>query len=74
MPPGSATKKYFKITINDGRIVTLEVETIDSASGPALIERVSFSFNKIEVEYVPQGNDGIGQGGTVFQDQWGESS
>jgi type VI protein secretion system component Hcp len=31
---------------------------------------VSFSFNKIEVEYVPQGKDGLKQGAMTFADQW----
>ena len=33
---------------------------------------VSFSFNKIEVEYVPQGKDGQPQGGMTFADQWSD--
>ena len=31
---------------------------------------MSFSFNKIEVEYTPQGKDGLPQGGMTFADQW----
>ena len=38
-----------------------------------IIERRAFSFNKLEVEYTPQGGDGLPQGGTMFQDQWGDS-
>jgi type VI protein secretion system component Hcp len=38
------------------------------------VERVSFSFNKISVEYTPQGGDGLPQGATTFEDQWGETS
>ena len=37
---------------------------------PTLIERVSFSFNKISVVYTPQGPDGQPLGGTTFEDDW----
>ena len=35
-------------------------------------ESVRFSFNKINVEYVPQGKDGQAMGGTIYSDQWGD--
>jgi len=31
---------------------------------------VSFSFNKISIEYTPQGGDGMPQGTTTFEDVW----
>src|SRR5215471_10466653 len=71
---GTSKIEYFKITISDGRVMSLDVEAGDQEGGSNLLERVSFSFNKIEVEYTPQGGDGMPQGVTTFQDQWGESS
>jgi type VI secretion system secreted protein Hcp len=71
---GTAKIEYFKITIQDGRVVSLDVEAGDESGGSTLLERVSFSFNKIAIEYTPQGGDGMPQGSTTFEDQWGESS
>jgi type VI secretion system secreted protein Hcp len=71
---GGSKLEYFKITINDGRVLSLDVDAGDASGSSTLLERVSFSFNKISVEYTPQGKDGLPQGGTTFEDQWGESS
>ena len=67
---GKTPVEYLKITIGQGRIVSLDIEAGDTSGSSTLVERVSFSFNKIEVEYTPQGADGQPQGGTMFQDQW----
>jgi len=71
---GTSKIEYLKITIQDGRVMALDVEAGDDSGSPTLIERVAFSFNKISVEYTPQGGDGMPQGSTTFEDQWGESS
>ena len=71
---GKSAVEYLKITIENGRVTALTVDAGDLAGSPALFERVSFSFNKIEVEYVPQGKDGQPQGGMLFQDQWSDQS
>jgi type VI secretion system secreted protein Hcp len=71
---GTSKIEYFKITIQDGRVISLEVEAGDESGGSTLLERVSFSFNKIAIEYTPQGGDGMPQGSTTFEDQWGETS
>jgi type VI secretion system secreted protein Hcp len=71
---GTQKIEYLKITIQDGRVMSLEVEAGDVSGTPTLIERVSFSFNKIAVEYTPQGGDGMPQGSTSFEDQWGETT
>jgi len=71
---GGSKLEYLKITIQDGRVMALEIEAGDEAGSSTLVEKVSFSFNKIAVEYTPQGGDGLPQGGTTFEDQWGESS
>ena len=71
---GTSKLEYLKITISDGRVMALDVEAGDDSGGSVLIERVSFSFNKIAVEYTPQGGDGLPQGSTTFEDQWGGGS
>jgi type VI secretion system secreted protein Hcp len=71
---GSKPLEYLKITIAQGRIVSLDIEAGDTSGSSTLVERVSFSFNKVQVDYTPQGPDGQPQGGTSFQDQWGDSS
>ena len=71
---GTSKVEYFKITINDGRVMALDVEAGDDEGTATLLERVSFSFNKISVEYTPQGGDGMPQGTTTFEDTWGEGS
>ena len=70
---GKTALEYLKIKVEQGRIMSLEIDAGDPGGGSALIERISISFNKIEVEYTPQGGDGQAQGGTTFQDQWGEA-
>src|SRR3954467_10274557 len=71
---GTPKLEYLKITIQDGRVSALDVEAGDENGSPTLIERVSFSFNKIAVEYTPQAGEGMPQGATTGGDQWGESS
>jgi type VI secretion system secreted protein Hcp len=71
---GKDPLEYLFITINDGRVVGYEVEAGDPAGGTNMLERVAFSFNKIEVKYVPQGPDGLAQGTLSFQDQWSGTS
>ena len=67
---GQNPLEYFKITIEDGRVSALDIEAGDASNSPTLVERVAFSFNKISVEYTPQGNDGQPLGSTSFEDTW----
>jgi type VI secretion system secreted protein Hcp len=67
---GKTPLEYLKITVEDGRLVSLDIDADAAVANPALFERLSFSFNKISVEYTPQGPDGHAQGSTSFEDQW----
>jgi type VI secretion system secreted protein Hcp len=67
---GKTALEYLKIKIEDGRVMSLEIEAGDASNAPALLERVSFSFNKITVDYTPQGPDGNPLGGASFTDEW----
>ena len=72
---GKGQIEYLKITIEQGRVISLTIDTVETSTGsPDILERLSFSFNKIEVEYVPQGKDGLPQGGMTFADQWSGQS
>ncbi len=67
---GKTPLESLKITIEDGRVMSLVIEAGDAANTSAMLERISFSFNRITVDYTPQGPDGRPQGGTSFADQW----
>ena len=76
---GKGQLEYLKITIEQGRVTSLTVDVAkpneaEEGGVPQVVEKVSFSFNKIEVEYVPQGKDGLPQGGMTFADQWSEQA
>ena len=71
---GKAQLEYMKVTIEQGRVISLTIDTVETTGSPEILERVSFSFNKIEVEYVPQGKDGLPQGGLTYADQWSDQS
>lgn len=69
---GESQLEYFKITIEQGRVTSINIDGGDVTGGADVLENVSFSFNKIEVEYTPQGKDGRAQGSLVYADQWGD--
>lgn len=71
---GKSQVEYLKVTIEQGRVTSLTIDAGDTSGSPDVVEKVSFSFNKIEVEYVPQGKDGLPQGGMTFADQWSDQS
>lgn len=69
---GKGQVEYFKITIQQGRVTALTIEAGGGSGTPEVVERVSFSFNKLDVEYVPQGKDGQVQGSMMFSDEWSD--
>jgi type VI secretion system secreted protein Hcp len=71
---GRTQLEYLKITIEQGRVTSLTIEAGDRQGSPDLFENVSFSFNKISIEYIPQGKDGQALGGMLYSDQWSETS
>src|SRR5262245_39510605 len=71
---GGSKLEYFKIKSEHGRVMGLDIEAGDVSGGSTLVETVTFSFNKIEVEYTAQGGDGLPLGTTVFADEWGHGS
>jgi type VI secretion system secreted protein Hcp len=69
---GKTALEFLKVTIEQGRVTGLTIEAGDKSGSPDLFENLSFSFNKITVEYTPQGTDGQGKGGMMFADQFDE--
>jgi type VI secretion system secreted protein Hcp len=67
---GKTALEYLTIKIENGRVMSLDIDAGDLANSPAIFERVTFSFNKITVQYTPQASDGAAQGATTFIDQW----
>jgi len=67
---GKTQLEFFMIEIEDGRVNSIEIEAGDASGASTLVERVSLTFNKIAVTYVPQGGDGRSLGSTQFSDQW----
>jgi type VI secretion system secreted protein Hcp len=70
---GKSQLEYLKIKIENARVVSLTLGGGDDKGGPDVLEHVAFSYNKIDVEYIPQGKDGQGTGGMVFSDQFGDA-
>jgi type VI secretion system secreted protein Hcp len=71
---GKSPLEFLKITIEQGRVTGLSIEAGDRDNSTDVFEEVTFSFNKISVEYVPQGPDGLGKGGMMFADQFDEAA
>jgi len=72
---GKTQLEYMKITIEQARVMSLMIDGGSESNGSGVggageLERITFSFNKIEVEYVPQDKDGFAKGGMKFEDQW----
>ena len=67
---GGGKLEFLKIKFEDGAVVSYEVEAGDSLGGATIAEVVTFGFNKITVDYTPQGEDGQPLGGTSFEDSF----
>lgn len=64
---GSSAMEYLKVTIKGGRITALDVESGGGDDPAELVERISMSYDKISIEYTPQGGDGQRRGGMQFE-------
>ena len=60
---GSEPLEYVKITLQDARITHVGLDTENTE----VVERVNFAFQRITVDYVPQGQEGAGRGGMSFE-------
>jgi type VI secretion system secreted protein Hcp len=66
---GSSPLEYVKIILESARVTSLHVFSEDHE----LSEKVSFGFQKISVEYAPQGSEGGGRGRTTFETEMVEA-
>jgi type VI secretion system secreted protein Hcp len=65
--------EYLKLTLEQARLISHQVHS--SHNDPAaLLEEMSLAFQKITVDYVPQGPDGQPRGGTSFVTDWGPTA
>ena len=62
---GGSPIDYFIVTIENGRITSYDVEAAGLGS-ETMLERVSFSFQKINVEYASQDDKGLKGAGMTF--------
>ena len=60
---GGEPLEYVKIILQDARITDVSLETHDAE----VVEKVSFAFQRISVQYVPQGADGQARGSMTFE-------
>lgn len=67
---GASPLEFLKITIEQGRVTGLNIQAGDQSGSPEIVEDLTFTFNKITVEYTPQGKDGQARGGMMFTDEW----
>ena len=71
---GKDPLEFLTITIEDGRIASISLEIEDGASTAAVYEKVSIAYNKIRVDYTPQGKTGGGLGKSTFEDVWNQQA
>ena len=67
---GKGQLEYLKVVIENARVVSVALDGGTPPGTSQVVEQVAFAFNKITVEYVPQGKDGQGKGGMLFQDEY----
>ncbi len=67
---GKGQLEYLIIEIEDGRVLSLDIQAGDASNSGALNEVITLTFNTITISYTPQGPDGQALGGMQFHDQW----
>ena len=67
---GKDPLEFFTVKIENGRVMSIDIEAGDAANSPAMFEKVTFSFNKITIQYTPQAEDGSAMATSKFEDQW----
>ena len=63
---GEGQRDFFTITLSQARVTSFDIECGENGDA---VERVSFSFNKVQVDYERQQTSGQRGGGTSFQDE-----
>jgi type VI secretion system secreted protein Hcp len=60
---GGGPLEYFRITIEKGRVTSLDMDT----EGTEVVEKLSLAYQRISVEYTPQGSTGGARGSMTFE-------
>ncbi|MDS4014049.1 MAG: type VI secretion system tube protein Hcp [Candidatus Accumulibacter sp.] len=61
--------EYLRITIEKGRLTHHRIRGGEGADSAEVLEELAMSFQKVIVEYVPQGKSGSGRGTTTFESE-----
>lgn len=67
---GSGQQTFLKITLSNAFVTAYDVEGEGGQQGPGALERLKIAFERITVDYTPQGPDGQPRGGTSFEETW----
>lgn len=67
---GSGQKTFLKITLRNAFVTAFEIEGEGGLQGTGTLEQLKLAFERITVDYTPQGDDGQPRGGTSFDESW----
>ncbi|HVG04014.1 MAG TPA: type VI secretion system tube protein Hcp, partial [Burkholderiaceae bacterium] len=67
---GKSQQTFLKITLKNAFVSAFEVEGEGGLQGSGTLEQLKIAFEKITVDYTPQGPDGQPRGGTSFEETW----
>lgn len=70
---GKGQQTYLKITLRNAYLTSFEIQGEGGEDTPGTTELVKFAFERITVDYTPQGPDGQPRGNTSFDDSWSPS-
>ena len=71
---GKSQLEYLKITIEDGRVMALDIEAGDDERRPGTGRACQLLVQQDRGRVHAAGQDGLPQGATTFEDQWSESN
>jgi len=63
---GDHPLEYVVITLENSRITSYQVDSSGMNNNKRITETLSFAYRSIDIEYVPQGDDGSGLGSHEF--------
>jgi type VI secretion system secreted protein Hcp len=70
---GTDPLEYLKITLSKARVTALEVRSGVGEDSWALSETLAIAYQRINVEYTPQGTEGMGTGSMNFETDTSEA-
>lgn len=68
---GKEQHDYFVVTMEKGYVTAIDTESVYAAGVAEPHDVFTLSFSKVNVEYLPQGSDGLLRGASTFQDELG---